>query len=81
TRGKPLSDIDLDELAAKTEGYVGADIEAVCREAATAAVREYVTEGGEIEEIFLTREGFERALAEVDSSGADGADGFGAYLD
>ena len=36
----PLADdVDLDELARKTEGYVGADIESVCREAAMVAVR------------------------------------------
>ena len=81
TRGKPLADVDLDELAAETEGYVGADIEAVCREAATAAVRQYVTEGGEVGEIYLTREGFEQALLDVDPSGADGSGGFEEYLD
>lgn len=33
-------DVDLAELASKTEGYVGADIEGVCREAAMIALRE-----------------------------------------
>ena len=33
-------DVDIDELAEKTEGYVGADIEGVCREAAMIALRE-----------------------------------------
>ena len=82
TRGKPLAaDVDLDELATETEGYVGADIEAVCREAATAAVRQYVTEGGEVGEIYLTREGFEQALLDVDPSGVDGSGGFEGHLD
>ena len=37
----PLSkDVDAEELASKTEGYVGADIEGVCREAAMIALRE-----------------------------------------
>jgi len=35
-----LRDVDVEELASKTEGYVGADIEAVCREAAILALRE-----------------------------------------
>ncbi|NJL44296.1 MAG: hypothetical protein HC945_03220 [Nitrosarchaeum sp.] len=32
-------DVDLDELVRRTEGYVGADIEAVCREAAILCLR------------------------------------------
>jgi len=52
---------------------VGADIEAVCREAATAAVREFVraTEDGEdasVEGIDLRPRHFERALCEVTGS-------------
>jgi transitional endoplasmic reticulum ATPase len=69
--GRPLAEgIALDDLAARTEGYVGADIEAVCREAATVAVREFVhsTERGESgcpEEIYLHPRHFDRALEEV----------------
>jgi len=41
TKNMPLAeDVDLEELAEKTEGYTGADIEAVCREAAMIALRE-----------------------------------------
>ena len=41
TKDMPLaSDVDLKKLAKNTEGYVGADIEAVCREAAMLALRE-----------------------------------------
>jgi len=39
SRNMPLKDVDVEELAHKTEGYVGADIEAVCREAAILALR------------------------------------------
>ncbi|MCL7382810.1 MAG: CDC48 family AAA ATPase [Thaumarchaeota archaeon] len=43
TREMPLSDdVDLSKLAAMTEGYTGADIEAVCREAAIMAMRENI---------------------------------------
>jgi transitional endoplasmic reticulum ATPase len=41
TRSMPLApDVDLNQLAALTEGYSGADLEAVCREAALSAARE-----------------------------------------
>jgi transitional endoplasmic reticulum ATPase len=41
TRSMPLSrDIDVDELARKAQGYSGADVEAICREAAIEALRE-----------------------------------------
>ncbi|MBN2142206.1 CDC48 family AAA ATPase [Candidatus Woesearchaeota archaeon] len=41
TRGMPLDkDVTIDELVAKSEGYVGADIESICREAAIFALRE-----------------------------------------
>ncbi len=40
TRGMPLSpDVDLDELARRTYGFVGADLAALTREAALEAVR------------------------------------------
>ena len=40
TQGMPLaSDVSLEKLAKQTDGYVGADIEAVCREAAMLTLR------------------------------------------
>jgi transitional endoplasmic reticulum ATPase len=46
TRAMPLArDVSLDTLAAETHGYVGADLAALCREAALAALRR-VTRGG-----------------------------------
>jgi len=40
TRNMPLSEeVDLRKLAAMTEGYSGADLESLCREAALAALR------------------------------------------
>ena len=40
TKGMPLAkDVDLNALAAETEGYVGSDIAALCREAAMLVLR------------------------------------------
>jgi transitional endoplasmic reticulum ATPase len=39
-KGVPLEGVDLDALAAGLEGYVGADIEALVREAVMLALRE-----------------------------------------
>jgi transitional endoplasmic reticulum ATPase len=45
SRGMPLADdVDLDELADQTHGYVGADLEALCREAAMSALRRRLPE-------------------------------------
>jgi transitional endoplasmic reticulum ATPase len=40
TKNVPLEGVDLEALAARLEGYVGADIESLVREAALAAMRE-----------------------------------------
>ena len=41
TRGMPLEpDVQISELAAHTHGYVGADLEALCREAALSCLRD-----------------------------------------
>lgn len=46
TRQKPLDpEIDLDELAAESEGSTGADIELHCRQASTLAIREFLDHG------------------------------------
>ncbi|GKZ12593.1 CDC48 family AAA ATPase [Haladaptatus sp. T7] len=75
TRHKPLADdVDLEELAEQTDGYVGADIEAVCREAAMAASREFIESvspddiGESVGNVRITAEHFEDALDEVTPS-------------
>ena len=40
TKDMPLEGVDLEELAVELEGYTGADIEGLCREAAMIALRE-----------------------------------------
>jgi len=46
TRGVPLGDVDLADLAAKTEGYTGSDIEAVVREATMMAMEDTLRDDG-----------------------------------
>lgn len=40
TQKMPLRNVDLEYITSKTEGFVGADIENLCREAAMVALRE-----------------------------------------
>jgi transitional endoplasmic reticulum ATPase len=40
TKAMPIRNVELKELAAKTDGFVGADLENLCREAAMIALRE-----------------------------------------
>ncbi|MEX0907211.1 MAG: AAA family ATPase, partial [Gemmatimonadota bacterium] len=78
TRGMPLEqDVDLDELARVTYGFVGADMSALSREAAMETLRRSVTQldldSGEIpshvvEGLRVTREDFMRALKRVQPS-------------
>ncbi len=69
-RDKPISkDVDLDKLVEKTDGYTGADIAAVCREAGMEAVREAIKKGKDpntIKEIKTKR--FEQALKKIKPS-------------
>ena len=62
TKGMPLKGVKLEEFAKKTEGYAGADIEAICREAAILALRESMS----AEEI--TAKHFNEALKKVGPS-------------
>ncbi|WP_136590212.1 CDC48 family AAA ATPase [Salinigranum halophilum] len=78
TRNKPLADdVDLDALASRTEGYVGADVEAVCREAAMSASREFIRSvskeeiGDSVGNVRITMDHFESAIEEVTPSVTD----------
>jgi transitional endoplasmic reticulum ATPase len=63
TRKMPLAeDVDLAEIARKTEGYTGADLAAVCKEAALAALREAGKPVG------VSKRHFEQALQVVKPS-------------
>jgi transitional endoplasmic reticulum ATPase len=72
-RGKPLAEeVDLDALAAGTDGYSGAGLEALIREASMRAIREFATDIGPEEaseragEIAIEPDHFEAARETVD---------------
>ena len=66
TKGMPLADdVDIKKLAKNTEGYVGADIEAVCREAAMLTLRE------DINSETVSMKFFEKAMEKVKPKNAD----------
>jgi transitional endoplasmic reticulum ATPase len=79
TRNMPLDKkISLKEFANITHGFVGADISAVCREAAMSALRRYlpqldleseIIDPELLEQIEVTKADFEEALKEVMPSG------------
>lgn len=66
TRAMPLAaEVDLDALAAQTEGYVGADIEGLCRRAALLAIRESLEkekDGGDASRLHIASYHFAQAL-------------------
>jgi len=76
SRRMPLAtDIDLNQIAQITHGFVGADIEALCKEAGMAAVRRYLPVGAlgnsdrlpvTPESMRISREDFLTALREVE---------------
>jgi transitional endoplasmic reticulum ATPase len=78
TRGMPLADdVDLDELARISYGYVGADMAALAREAAMETLRRYLPEidldSGEIEpelleKLRVIRDDFLNAIKRVQPS-------------
>jgi transitional endoplasmic reticulum ATPase len=78
TRGMPLQeDVDLDEIASVTHGFVGADLAALCKEAAMRALRrvlpEIDLEKKEIpkeilEKLFVSKEDFTEALKLMEPS-------------
>ena len=75
TRGMPLADdVDLGRLAAITHGFVGADLAALCREAAMSALRELMPDIDfaqvhipyeKLMALDVTMEDFQAALLEV----------------
>lgn len=78
TRGMPLAeDVHLEKLSDITHGYVGADLEALAREAAMTCLRQSMEKGDitleevpdeVIESLEVTQDHFMRALNEIEPS-------------
>jgi transitional endoplasmic reticulum ATPase len=76
TREKPLADdVDLDSLAERTTGFSGADLEALCREAAVRAVTAVAerydgpTANDHADELVIGTDEFEAAFSAVGPAG------------
>jgi len=76
TKNKPLAkEVDLKELAGRTEGKVGADIEFICRKASMLAIREYIEaqslkSKAQSPELKITKRHFEEALGLMNTKDA-----------
>ncbi|MFH1425598.1 MAG: CDC48 family AAA ATPase [archaeon] len=78
TRGMPLEkDVDFNEIAVKTIGYTGADIEVLCKEAALKSIKPYFSQLKNIQEkvptqildkIKVNRQHFIDAIRQVEPS-------------
>jgi len=75
TRDKPLAeDVDLEVIADDTEGYSGAELTSICREAALLAITDVAGRyGGEtannhVDELVITNDQFETALQSIAAS-------------
>ncbi len=77
TRGMPLDDkVNLDEIAEITHGFVGADLEALCKEAAMRVLRRILPDikGDEeipketLKKMIVTKSDFKEAMKEVQPS-------------
>ena len=79
TRNMPLADdVDLDKCAAVSHGYVGADLEYLCKEAAMKCLRRLLPELNledekippeTLEKLIVNGEDYQKALREVTPSG------------
>ena len=65
TKNMPLEkDINLDEMAKNSDGWTGADIEAVCRNAGISSIKRNYKEK-DLNKVRITKEDFEKAMGLV----------------
>jgi len=62
TKGMPLKDVDINELVGPTEGFTGADIKSLVREAGLNAIRKNLDKTD-----YVTKEDFDEALQKIKS--------------
>lgn len=61
---KLASDINLDDVALRTQGFSGAEMVQICSEASKAAMRQFIAAGADpTAEVSVSRENFEEALS------------------
>ena len=58
-------DVNLKRLTKKTDGYAGADIEGICREAAMSTIRESLRKNIELEDEKITSKHFKMAIDKI----------------
>ncbi len=81
TKNKPLAaDVDLKDIAKRTDKYTGAELAAVCNEASMLAMREFALKNKTVDEVALKKvkiekRHFEAALKKVQPATKD----FGGY--
>lgn len=75
TRLKPVAeDVWYSDLAKRTQGYSGADVESICDRAATLAIREIIAQGagkipaGPLTQWTIKKYHFDKALEEISTS-------------
>ncbi|MGC9309142.1 MAG: CDC48 family AAA ATPase [Candidatus Nanoarchaeia archaeon] len=69
TKNMPLDkSVKISDYVNKTDGWTGADIEAICRNAGVNAIKRFYTQKKKAEKMTITKQDFDSALIEVSQS-------------